>query len=153
VKVPLCLPHSLQHGVRTIEFQTPVYERKILSFAQAVLTQDHWDTADAVDSMLVTAPEPEAFDTLLDENGVLVERVVDFTDFQVDRVRLQAQASHSLSGRPDYCLLMVVAGSLTIDRVNLGPEQAALIPAGWQGQLRSAQPAQGLVFLLAQPIL
>jgi len=41
VVVPLRLPHSLQHGVRTIEFQTPVYERKILSFAQQVLTQDH----------------------------------------------------------------------------------------------------------------
>ena len=39
VQVPLRLPHALQHGVRTVEFQTPVYERRILSFAQKVLTQ------------------------------------------------------------------------------------------------------------------
>lgn len=39
--IPRRVPHALQHGVRVVGFQTPVYERKILSFAQKVLTQDH----------------------------------------------------------------------------------------------------------------
>ncbi|MDX2350038.1 MAG: hypothetical protein QNK32_06580, partial [Porticoccus sp.] len=51
VQVPLLTPHSLQHGVRTVEFQTPVYERMILSFAQKVLTQTHWDTEKAIAMM------------------------------------------------------------------------------------------------------
>ncbi|MCB1614613.1 MAG: hypothetical protein KDI30_01240, partial [Pseudomonadales bacterium] len=46
--VPCLVPHALQHGVRTVEFQTPVYERKILSFAQKVLTQSDWDTGEAL---------------------------------------------------------------------------------------------------------
>lgn len=51
VKVPCLTPHSLQHGVRTVEFQTPVYERLIVSFAQKVLTQNHWDTDRALQLM------------------------------------------------------------------------------------------------------
>jgi hypothetical protein len=31
VTVPRLVPHALQHGVRVVEFHTPVYERKILS--------------------------------------------------------------------------------------------------------------------------
>jgi hypothetical protein len=52
VEVPLLVPHALLHGVRTVEFQTPTYERKILSFAQKVLTQDHWDTTVGVESFI-----------------------------------------------------------------------------------------------------
>ena len=55
IVIPQRLPHALQHGVRTIEFQTPVYERQIVSFAQKVLTQNHWDTAAA---MQITQLDP-----------------------------------------------------------------------------------------------
>src|SRR5690606_327598 len=64
VKVPCLTPHALQHGVRTVEFQTPVYERKILAFAQKVLTQDHWDTSEAVELMSLEAGSLEALSVI-----------------------------------------------------------------------------------------
>ena len=96
IKVPLLLPHSLQHGVRTIEFQTPVYERKILSFAQQVLTQDHWDTAEAVSQMTLLPPAGDNAERLSAEEGSYVERIVDFEDFEVWRVILSRVAAIGL---------------------------------------------------------
>ena len=58
VELPRRFPHALQHGVRVIELQTPTYERRILSFAQKVLTQDHWDTEIAVADMRLDIPPP-----------------------------------------------------------------------------------------------
>ena len=49
VTFPALQVHSLQHGIRVIEFQTPHYERLIVMFAQKVLTQNHWDTDRAMD--------------------------------------------------------------------------------------------------------
>ncbi|BBM88773.1 hypothetical protein COTS27_00458 [Spirochaetota bacterium] len=44
IVIPPGVPHSLQHGVRAVEFQTPHYERLIISFIQKTLTQANWDT-------------------------------------------------------------------------------------------------------------
>src|SRR5690606_35807905 len=74
VTVPRLVPHALQHGVRVVEFQTPVYERKILSFGQKVLTQEHWDTVEAltlVDMAADTLIKPEL---LLESAAVQVQR-------------------------------------------------------------------------------
>jgi hypothetical protein len=151
VVVPLLLPHSLQHGVRTIEFQTPVYERKILSFAQQVLTQDHWDTAEAVSQMRLTPPPERPFECLERERHVLVERIVDFPDFEVRRVNLQEGGSWVLAPLARYGVVMVVAGELDLDGGHFGAEQALFLPAGWGGEIKTAQPAQPLVLLLALP--
>ena len=43
------VPHSLLRGVSVVEFQTPVFERKILAASQRVVTQTGWDSAEAVD--------------------------------------------------------------------------------------------------------
>ncbi len=43
IEIPPGLVHSLRRGVSVIEFQTPVYERKILTAYQAVATQSGWD--------------------------------------------------------------------------------------------------------------
>ena len=43
------VPHSLLRGVSVVEFQTPVFERKILAASQRVVTQAGWDSAEAVD--------------------------------------------------------------------------------------------------------
>ncbi|HSC76272.1 MAG TPA: hypothetical protein VLB90_08565, partial [Pseudomonadales bacterium] len=88
--VPLRTPHALQHGVRTVEFQTPVYERKILSFAQKVLTQDHWDTDEALELAQLQTPEDVAFPVLQDSDGVKIEQIVQFDDFTVQRIYLAA---------------------------------------------------------------
>jgi len=151
VVVPLLLPHSLQHGVRTIEFQTPVYERKILSFAQQVLTQDHWDTSAAVDQMLLVPPVTEAFDCLQRDRGVLVERIVDFPDFEVRRIRLEPGVRLAQGPLQDYNLVIVVGGELALDGRRYRPEQALLLPRSWRGQLTPANTAQPLVLLLALP--
>ena len=151
VVVPSLLPHSLQHGVRTIEFQTPVYERKILSFAQQVLTQDHWDTSAAVEQMLLVPPVTEAFDCLQRERGVLVERIVDFPDFEVRRIRIEPGARLAQEPLRDYGLVIVVVGELALNGRCYRPEQALLLPRAWRGQLTPANTAQPLVLLLAQP--
>ncbi len=151
VTVPLRVPHSLQHGVRTIEFQTPVYERKILSFAQEVQTQDHWDTADAVRSMVLEAPPQPEFPLLQQGDGLRVERVVNFHDFEVRRITLCGGAHLSVEIREAYGLLMVFAGVLHLPGATYGSEQALFLPRGWRGVLDSAQAAQPLVLLWALP--
>jgi hypothetical protein len=128
VKVPLYTPHSLQHGVRTIEFQTPVYERMILSFAQKVLTQSHWDTKQAVDLMDLSEPEELPFERLAGNKGVVVERIVDFDDFEVRRAVIAPGHDfvHKLNSR--YWLVVGVNGRLLIDDSMLVNESAILLP-------------------------
>ena len=151
VVVPLRLPHALQHGVRTIEFQTPVYERQILSFAQRVVTQDHWDTPAAVEQMLLRPPPEQAFDCLFESAGARVERIVDFPDFEVRRVRIECGGGVLLAPLRDYALAMVVEGTLALAGQVYGAEQAVLLPRAWEGVLSAGKPAQPLTLLLALP--
>ena len=55
VTIPPRVPHSLLQGVHVIEFQTPVFERKILAASQPVVTQGGWDSEDAVSAMDLSA--------------------------------------------------------------------------------------------------
>ena len=151
VKVPLLTPHSLQHGVRTIEFQTPVYERKILSFAQQVVTQGHWDTAEAVAQMNLQTPADVPFAILRSDQQVLIERIVDFDDFEVQRVRMSTSAKLGNIVPGDYVLLMVVSGTVEIDGLNYAPEQALILPRGWAGNVTSSDQSDTVSFLLAIP--
>ncbi len=151
VKVPLLTPHSLQHGVRTVEFQTPVYERKILSFAQRVITQNHWDTKEAVDIMVLEPPPANDFTVLEDTPGQLVERIVDFSDFDVRRVSLADGTSMVFAPLSSYALLMVVEGQLTLENLELVAEDALILPSGWSGELAFAKPESSGVLLLATP--
>ncbi|MFK8048838.1 MAG: hypothetical protein AB8B81_10425 [Halioglobus sp.] len=151
VKVPLLTPHSLQHGVRTVEFQTPVYERKILSFAQQVLTQNHWDTKEAVDIMVLEPPPEDDFALLEDGPGILVERIVNFSDFEVHRIILSKGASMTVPALKSYALVMVVEGVLALGSSEFGPENALILPVGWSGDLTLAQPEFAGVLLLAIP--
>ncbi len=150
VKVPLLLPHSLQHGVRTVEFQTPVYERQIISFAQEVLTQSHWDTEEAVEQMSLIAPAEEALDVVQSREGVTIERIVSFEDFKAYRVSLASGARWQPSFESSYGLLMSVAGEVTLGELSIAPEQAVFVPAAACREYVVAvdQPA---VMLLATP--
>ncbi|MDE0659976.1 MAG: hypothetical protein F4029_13400 [Gammaproteobacteria bacterium] len=51
VTIPSRVPHSLLKGMHVIEFQTPVFERKILAASQPVVTQQGWDIDSAVAAM------------------------------------------------------------------------------------------------------
>jgi quercetin dioxygenase-like cupin family protein len=149
VQVPLNVPHSLQHGVRTIEFQTPVYERRIVAFGQKVLTQATWDTEQAVEEMVVTAPNRPKLPVLIEQPGLCVERVVDFPDFQVQRITLAAGSTYQIHGKT-YQLLIVIQGNLIVDDQKLTEEEAVLLPASTDISIRprSGSPA---TFLVAIP--
>ncbi len=151
VKVPTLTPHSLQHGVRTVEFQTPVYERLIVAFAQKVLTQSHWDTAKAVELMKLEA-EPEAsLERLSAGDGVVVERIVDFDDFEVRRFTLEPGAVARIPAPPDYAVLMQVQGELALGVCPLQPEQAVLLPRGWESPALTNESENTMIFLVAYP--
>jgi hypothetical protein len=151
LQVPLLLPHALLHGVRVIEFQTPSYERKILSFGQKVLTQDHWDTREAVERMLLAPPPAALPQRELKAAGVWVERIIDFPDFEGERISIQPGVSWLAPVETTYRLLIVVSGGLEAEGGRYGAENALLLPRHWQGALRASQASAQLVFLLVRP--
>lgn len=131
IKVPCFVPHSLQHGVRTIEFQTPVYERKILSFAQKVLTQAHWDTEQAMSLCEVAPVRAGELESLPAPDGVAVERIVDFDSFEVFRLTMPAGqrfALDTLAGLRAYAEVMAVTGSARLGGQELRPSEALFVP-------------------------
>ncbi|MBV1905537.1 MAG: hypothetical protein KUG75_05615 [Pseudomonadales bacterium] len=121
-------PHSLLHGVRVIEFQTPVYERYIISFAQKVLTQRNWDSEKAIERMTLDTPETPVFDIIQNTQGVLAERIVAFDEFNVLRVKIEANGiCHLKTGLP-YAICIVIDGKVTLNGIDLHTEEACFIP-------------------------
>lgn len=151
VKVPLLTPHALQHGVRTVEFQTPVYERRILSFAQKVLTQGHWDTEQAVAMMSLETPAfPEL--TILEESlGYLLVEVVTFDDFRVWRLTLLPGSGYLLPATGSYGLLLAIKGVVVLGGHHLLVEEAVFLPAERVETLLINQSAEDAVVLIARP--
>lgn len=149
VRVPCLQPHALQHGVRTVEFQTPVYERLILSFAQKVLTQAHWDTEEAARLMHLGEVPLPALDTLASGPDWSDQRIVDFEDFEVRRIR-PGSASLPLESGADYAVAMAVGGALRLGELRLAAEDALIVPAGASLRL-SAEEAGGAALLWARP--
>ena len=125
VSVSPWTPHALQHGVRVVEFQTQTYERFIVSFAQQVVTQDHWDTAHAVAHMRLDPPDEPAHEVVQDG----VERIARFDHFNAWRVSQAAGTIHLPQGLP-YAVAIAVGGSITVGGLALQAEEACLIPAG-----------------------
>lgn len=132
VKVPPFLPHSLQHGVRVIEFQTPHYERYILSFGQKVLTQNHWDTETVADRIQIAPADitpPEEIETGMD-------LAADFDEFKVLRLRLSPGDKKTIR-HFDYSVCIGIEGSTTLTiegqqtpnslQTSVGPESAFMI--------------------------
>ncbi|AFU97563.1 hypothetical protein [Simiduia agarivorans] len=151
VKVPCYTPHSLMHGVTTVEFQTPVYERKILSFAQKVLTQDHWDTAEALEKINLDTPVNPPLACVFQRDGVLCEQVVRFDDFRVLRLRLDAGCSFPLTG-DEYALLMIVTGSAQLDDMIPKEGAAYFLPAASGAHTLKNRGLSPLVVLLSEPV-
>lgn len=150
VKVPCYTPHSLLHGVRTVEFQTPVYERKILSFAQKVLTQRHWDTASALEQISLDPPRKEELPLIAADENVRIEEVAGFEDFRVERLRLKADRNCKLANNTGYCLLMAVDGTVQVNGSTLSPEQALLLSAV-TAELTLSCGDRNAIVLLARP--
>ena len=146
--VPPWTPHALQHGVRVVEFQTPTYERRIISFAQKVLTQGHWDSAEAIARMRLDPPPPPSFE----EVAPGVERVASFDDFGVWRATLHPDRAIALPPDAPYALCMAIDGPLQVGGLRLGAEQACLAPPGSLKQL-GLRGEEGTRCLLAAPSL
>ena len=145
VTVRPLVPHSLQHGVRVVEFQTPHYERYILSFGQKVLTQDHWDTSEVFDKANIEPVEFDAPKPLGDNQDL----VADFDEFKVTRIRIAAGESVTLEN-DHYTLLMGIQGVLQLDTgASLQPESAFFVPHKKRVSLsnRTESPA---IFLVAE---
>lgn len=129
VKISPLSPHALQHGVRAVEFQTPVYERKILSFGQKVLTQAHWDTEEAVGMMSLNAGCIESLPLIMEHDAVCLEQVVTFDDFAVQRLTLDPGGRFDFDDVGCYTLIMLISGYLNVAGSEMERLQAALIPA------------------------
>ena len=129
VKIPRNMPHSLQHGIRVIEFQTPVYERKILSFAQQVLTQSHWDTEIAMQLAELEPYQPDVPVLLSSSESNRIERIARFDDFDVRRIHLEGHMN--LDG-DTYSLLMTLQGEISVQSreapIRIANGQAVLLP-------------------------
>lgn len=151
VKVPVWTPHALQHGVRVVEFQTPTYERLIVSFAQQVVTQDHWDSAAAVARMHLDTPAPPEFEAV----SPGVERIARFDHFNVWRVRNVPNLA--LPQHLPYAVCMGVSGTTTVQAgadtrpLTLSAEQACFVPHDAVGSTHLAAPDATL--LIAAPEL
>lgn len=150
VVIPRNLPHSLQHGVRAVEFQTPVYERKIVSFAQRVLTQSHWDTEEALQVTDMRDYLPVRFDSEPCGQGSR-QKIVDFDDFSVWRYTLPARSRAPVGdSQPRYLLLMSLIGSISIAESELQSEQAVLLPGALiPAELQNCDTSVAIVLVAA----
>ena len=142
VKVPTWTPHALQHGVRVVEFQTQTYERYIVSFAQKVLTQDHWDTEYAVAKMLLEKPAEPDFEQI----SPGVERIARFDHFNVWRVNGAAAGKLNLPRTLPYVVLMAL-GTTEVGDLQLASEEACLVPGAAIADLHIS--SQGTLLLAA----
>lgn len=121
VTIPPRVPHSLLDGVHVIEFQTPVFERKILAASQPVVTQQGWDIDAAVAAMdLSVQPTVES----PQEDGISV--IARPPDFTVTRHRL---ADRSAVGIPPWSVGWVVRGTLRRREHRFQARTAFLAPA------------------------
>lgn len=151
VRVPPYTPHALLHGVEVVEFQTPHYERKILSFNQKVLTQDHWDTVEALPKLSLDTPAQHPPRAWTLSPGQSLEQLAEFSQFSVFRLRLKAGESFPLrrlqgfvpaSDHPRYNLLMVLCGDPHYShspQAALAPGEVHLLPSGRGNLVLSCQ--------------
>ena len=146
VAVPPWTPHALQHGVRVVEFQTPTYERRIISFAQKVRTQGHWDSQEAIARMSLDLPSPPPLETVAPG----VARIAAFDDFDVWRVALHPDRAVALPVDAPYALCMAIDGPMLLGGLRLDREQACIAPGGsWENA--GLRGAEGTRCVLAVP--
>ncbi|MCB1645389.1 MAG: hypothetical protein KDI36_08045 [Pseudomonadales bacterium] len=146
IQVQQRTPHSLQHGVRVVEFQSPHYERYILSFAQKVLTQNHWDTEEALQLATLSPPDPAVPQLISETHAFRLDLIADFPEFGVERLTLAA-GQRFTSTRPTYQVCIGVSGSSRVCGEPVAPEQGYLIPA-FVGELSVENPGTGPATLL-----
>ena len=129
------VPHSLLRGVSVVEFQTPVFERKILAASQRVATQAGWDSAEAVDLIDLNA-EPR----VTSPSGEPTQTLGSGDTFTVTRHRLAAGETIAVA---PWSVGWVVSGKLRHDDVAFGPRSAWIAPKA--AELRADGACETLV--------
>jgi hypothetical protein len=149
ISVPAWVPHSLQHGVQVVEFQTPTYERLIIASTQAVVTQEHWDSRHGIEHMSLDEPVPPPAEPIAPG----IERIARFDDFAVWRADLPSGESFRLPEALPYAVALCVNGTVNLAgrgrTTTLAAGEAALIPANAIG--RPITVAESGVSLYAGP--
>ena len=121
VTIPLRVPHSLLKGVHVIEFQTPVFERKILAASQPVVTQKGWDIGSAVAAMDLSA-QPSVKPPAGDEVQVIARA----PDFAVTRHRPPPESAFPV---PPWSVGWVVRGAVRCSDRRFPGRTAFVAPA------------------------
>ena len=99
--------------------------------------------------MEVTVPSRPPLPVLIAQEGLLVQRVVDFPDFQVQRITLSAPSTYQVHVKT-YQLLIVIQGDLAVGDSALTREEAVLLPAWSDISIRPRGEAP-VTFLIAIP--
>ena len=118
------------------------------------MTQDHWDTATVVQQMQLLPDVGQTPELLQREPGVLVERVVDFAEFEVLRIILEPGANFTLSIVQAYGLLLVLHGEITLGGHVFTAEQGLWLPGLWSAAVTAPQARTGSGFAagIAAPV-
>ena len=107
VAVAPWMPHSLQRGAWVVEFQTPVFERLILSSTHTVATQDRWDTERALARVSLDAPAAASPEPV----GRSAERIARAGAFGVWRARGAVRIPRGVP----YVVGLVLDGTAAVD--------------------------------------
>ena len=116
VAIPPGVPHCLPRGVQVVEFQTPVYERRILAAGGRVVTQSGWDVDAAV-----ALTDLDATPAVLPGGG---PGRVSAGGFQVRSLR-----GPFAEALPAWAVGWVMAGGVKVGELECGPRSAFLTSA------------------------
>ena len=133
ISFPVFQIHSLRHGIKVVEFQTPHYERLILMFAQKVLTQNRWDIEEAISKMETEVYQPPKLECIYNSEYLNVERFTDFPQFNFDRIRIAPNNSYEVQLDGQYQLLIIISGRAALvsqsgNSINIKKEEALFLP-------------------------
>ncbi|MEM9741657.1 MAG: hypothetical protein AAF918_03135 [Pseudomonadota bacterium] len=128
---PPGIPHSLPHGVRIVEFQTPTYERLILAASQPVVTQERWDSQTAAQILALHSPsraENSASQSEPTELPAGHRQLAAFNDFGARQLELGSEPLRLPVGS-GAAVALCTRGVVRLGDITLAEEQAVLIPA------------------------
>jgi len=156
ISFPALQIHSLQHGIKVIEFQTPHYERMIVMFSQKVITQNHWDTEKALKKIVPEVYKKPKIKNLLKTEGFMLERFVDFPHFTADRLFLNPDKFWTDQLNDKYHILIVIKGEANIfseygKSIILRSEDAFFLPNSMGSYTIKNTGEIPLIYLKAMP--
>jgi len=124
VKIPTWVPHSLQRGVRVVEFQTPTYERLIIAASQKVVTQPNWDSEQAIANLQLDSVEDNTPETAV--NGK--ECIAQFEDFAVYRITVTKAQPYKFPEGIAYAFVVAMSQPIIVAGLLLISEEVCFLP-------------------------